>query len=140
MNLPILSGLFGLPVLLATQQAQPVVSPQDASPEADSSTQVVPGLPSQFQWADFNDDALVDALVVTLEGKLMLLQNEGTGSFKDITLTSGLGGIEKARFASLHDFNSDGSLDLFCGYQRGPEPIASIPKWYFPRCNRSERN
>ena len=62
-------------------------------------------------WADFNGDALVDA-VVTGPGPVRLYRNRG-GRFEDVTERSGLRDITGAWDACWGDYDSDGDADLY---------------------------
>ena len=62
-------------------------------------------------WADFNGDALVDA-VVTGPGPVRLYRNRG-GRFEDVTERSGLRNVTGAWDACWGDYDSDGDADLY---------------------------
>ncbi len=83
---------------------------------------IVGGLNSTH--ADYDNDGDVDILV--MRGAWMrengpfplsLLRNRGDGSFDDVTFDSGLGSSGPTNTASWADFNLDGYLDLFVGYE-----------------------
>lgn len=74
--------------------------------------------------ADYDNDGDVD--IVVLRGAWMreegnyplsLLRNRGDGSFDDVTIDSGLWSVGPTNTASFADFNLDGHLDLFVGYE-----------------------
>ncbi len=74
--------------------------------------------------ADYNNDGYTDILV--LRGAWMqefgkqpasLLRNNGNGTFSDVTLESGLISFYPTQTATWADFNNDGWLDLFIGYE-----------------------
>ena len=81
-------------------------------------------------FADVNDDGLLDLLVVNLSGETdSLFMNEG-GWFKDGTPESGLASISRpfTRFGTgFRDFNNDGYLDLYMsnGKVRLPDTITT---------------
>ncbi len=62
--------------------------------------------------ADFNHDGFPDVLVTGFGG-LTLLQNQGDGSFQDVTVESGLRDTSWSCAAAWGDLNGDGWLDLF---------------------------
>ena len=66
--------------------------------------------------ADYNNDGFTD-LLVTGYGRLLLLRNEGDGTFSDVTEVSGL--IEDTLWstsAAWADLNHDGLLDLYVAH------------------------
>jgi ASPIC and UnbV/FG-GAP-like repeat len=74
--------------------------------------------------ADYDNDGDVD--IVVLRGAWMresglfplsLLRNRGDGTFDDVTFDSGLLSFGPTNTASWADFNLDGYLDLFVGYE-----------------------
>ncbi|MFT4779710.1 MAG: hypothetical protein ACI923_002251 [Flavobacteriales bacterium] len=62
--------------------------------------------------ADYNNDGYMDALITNHSTNLMLLENDGTGNFTDVTAAVGL--MEEAFFlqAKMEDLNNDGWVDL----------------------------
>lgn len=99
------TGSSGAPV--ADPSADPKAEPTAAPSE--------PATPMALYFGDADGDGLDDALVVSPEGRIALLRNEGEGQFLDITLPSGLAGVEGASCALFADFDGDGVLDLFLG-------------------------
>ncbi len=77
--------------------------------------------------ADYNNDGHVDLLV--LRGAWFasaglhpnsLIQNNGDGTFTDVTMAAGLGDVNyPTQTASWSDFDNDGDLDLFVGNEHG---------------------
>lgn len=74
--------------------------------------------------ADYDNDGDVD--IVVLRGgwlrengpyPLSLLRNRGDGSFDDVTFASGLGSFGPTNTGAWADFDLDGYLDLFVGYE-----------------------
>jgi len=73
---------------------------------------------------DYNNDGFPDVLVLRggwmgPEGKypLSLLKNNGQGIFDDVTEESGLLSFGPSQTAVWLDFNNDGWMDLFVGYE-----------------------
>lgn len=74
--------------------------------------------------ADYDNDG--DEDIVVLRGAWMresgpfplsLLRNRGNGTFEDVTLDAGLYSVGPTNTAQFGDFNLDGRLDLFVGYE-----------------------
>jgi hypothetical protein len=77
--------------------------------------------PVALHWGDFDGDAFQDAVVVTPEGRLSLLQNQTDGTFVDATQVAeldGIGGVELVLFA---DADQDGLSDLFVAGTSGTQ-------------------
>jgi tetratricopeptide (TPR) repeat protein len=78
--------------------------------------------------ADYNNDGCMDILV--LRGgweqpmQRSLLRNNCDGTFTDVTVQSGLGGIVTAtQTATWADIDNDGYLDLFIGNENAPSQL-----------------
>jgi len=72
---------------------------------------------------DFDNDGWTDIFISTLDGKKILLKNEGAANgnthFKDVSQQSGIGNNQARTFATwFWDYDNDGWLDiLVCGYE-----------------------
>ena len=76
---------------------------------------------------DFDNDGHKDVFVMRggwagAHGRIpsSLLRNTGAGAFEDVTKRAGLFRTAPTRTAAWVDYNRDGRLDLFVGYQSGP--------------------
>ncbi len=74
--------------------------------------------------ADYDNDGDVDILVMrgawmreSGPFPLSLLRNKGDGTFEDVTIGAGLLSYGPTNTAAWRDFNLDGYLDLFVGYE-----------------------
>jgi len=74
--------------------------------------------------ADYDNDGDVDVLIMrggwmreSGPFPLSLLRNRGDGSFDDVTFAAGLNGSGPTNTADWADFDLDGQLDLFVGYE-----------------------
>ncbi len=65
--------------------------------------------------ADFNEDGF-DDILLTGYGGLMLYQNQGDGSFSEVTIEAGLDDRLWSTSAAWGDFNGDGVLDLYVAH------------------------
>ena len=80
---------------------------------------------------DYNNDGRPD--IVILRGgwtgrdghyPLSLLRNDGRGHFTDVTVRAGLLTLGPSQTAVAFDYNGDGNLDLFVGYESTPgDPV-----------------
>lgn len=76
---------------------------------------------------DYNNDGKPDIVILRggWQGKdghypLSLLRNDGNGHFTDVTIQAGLLTLGPTQTAVAFDYNGDGFLDLFVGYESTP--------------------
>ena len=69
---------------------------------------------------DWNNDGLEDLFLTDRWGPAKLLQNEGDGTFRDVTADSGLTVEGLTTCAIFADFDNDGDQDAFLGGSLGP--------------------
>ena len=64
-------------------------------------------------FADIDNDGDPDLYVTTVRGGNILFENDGAGTFRDITAAAGLGYVGHSSGAVFFDYDRDGRLDLF---------------------------
>ena len=64
-------------------------------------------------FADIDNDGDPDLYVTTVRGGNLLFENDGAGTFRDITAAAGLGYVGHSSGAVFFDYDRDGRLDLF---------------------------
>jgi tetratricopeptide (TPR) repeat protein len=70
-------------------------------------------------WADINNDGLLDLYVGNESGPNQLFQNQGDGTFKDISRGSGTDISAFTKGVTAADFDGDGFVDLYASNYRG---------------------
>ncbi len=68
---------------------------------------------SDAAFGDFDDDGDIDLIVINENTDNKLFSNQRQGSFKDITVNSGLKNENGSEAIAVGDYNNDGFLDLF---------------------------
>ena len=83
-------------------------------------------------WGDYNNDGFLDLFVSrgTEPVKQSLYQNNGNGTFTDVTDQAGLGAISNNRAAAWGDFDNDGYLDLYV-VNSGTDPDGKGPNYLY---------
>lgn len=82
------------------------------SEEAEGHNLKISGQSWTADFADIDNDGDQDLLVTNHELPTMLLENDGTGHFTDITSSSGLAGIVEPLQGLMRDFDNDGYVDI----------------------------
>ncbi len=77
---------------------------------------------------DYNNDGWLDIFVMRggweFPMRNSLLKNNGDGTFRDVTETSGLlSGDHRTHSAAWSDFDNDGWLDVFVGHEESPSQL-----------------
>jgi hypothetical protein len=105
--------------LLALAAALSLVGPVQAGDQAVGTSQA--GVDVPLHWGDFDGDAYLDAVLITPEGGLSLLQNRADGNFTDVTDLAGLHGISGVELVLFDDHDQDGLSDLFIATSSGTQ-------------------
>ena len=74
-----------------------------------------PGSSSSATFGDFDNDGDLDLYVTKFSGSNILYQNNGNGTFTDVTVLKGVGDLGLSSAASFGDYDNDGDLDLYVG-------------------------
>ena len=64
-------------------------------------------------WVDYDNDGDPDLFVVNIYQENRLLQNNGNGTFGDVTALSGLGAAGIGRHCAWADYDHDGDMDVY---------------------------
>jgi hypothetical protein len=74
---------------------------------------------------DYDGDGDLDLFVTRFDQPNVMLANDGTGQFTDVTVSTGITGTHKSQTSSWGDMDGDGDLDLFVG-NYGPRPTGDF--------------
>jgi hypothetical protein len=65
-------------------------------------------------WADYDGDGDLDLYVTNTDGQAnVLYQNDGDGTFTDVTSTASVGNTGNSQGTTWADYDGDGDLDLY---------------------------
>ncbi|HET6880162.1 MAG TPA: CRTAC1 family protein, partial [Pirellulales bacterium] len=64
-------------------------------------------------FADYDNDGDQDLYVTSTRGGNVLLENEGSGRYQDVTERAGVGLVAHSQTPAFFDYDNDGYLDLF---------------------------
>ncbi|MBM3263225.1 MAG: VCBS repeat-containing protein [candidate division Zixibacteria bacterium] len=64
-------------------------------------------------WGDYNLDGNLDLAIARFNGPNILLRNNGTGTFTDVSATAGINDVRDSERVCWVDYDSDGDPDLF---------------------------
>jgi ASPIC/UnbV protein/VCBS repeat protein len=88
-------------------------------------------------WGDYNDDGFPDLYVVNDFGRKTLYQNQGDGTFRDVTVKSNTLAYGAGMSASFVDYDNDGKFDYYVTHIRSEHAwFAESPtvKRYMLKC------
>lgn len=90
------------------------VTARSGLPTSDVTTDLYKVIYTQAVFADFDNDGRLDLLwILPQPGGFQLFQNQGGGSFKDVTAAAGLSGfVDYVPRFFVADFDGDGALDV----------------------------
>ena len=91
-------------------------------------------------WGDYDNDGDADIFFTHLS-KVQLFQNQGNGTFKDVTKVSGIVGKNDCgnTGAAWFDYNNDGFLDIYVVDWKGCNTntlYKNNGNWYFFKCHQ----
>jgi len=75
------------------------------------------GTTSGITTGDYNNDGYEDLYLANYSSSLCkLFENQGNGTFSDVTAVAGVAGYSDTRTAAFGDYNNDGFLDIFVSH------------------------
>lgn len=97
-------------------------------------------------WGDYDNDGDLDLVIprwpCSGASNCLIFENQGDGTFRDVTSKVGLGDIRGGRDAAWADFDRDGDLDLYIGQTLWENLSGNENNWLRVRLqgNRSNRD
>jgi len=73
----------------------------------------VKGNPLWIAWGDYNLDGNIDLAIARFNGTNLLFQNNGNGTFTDVSSTAGMNDVRDSERVVWVDYDNDGAPDLF---------------------------
>ncbi|MFQ5459315.1 MAG: FG-GAP repeat domain-containing protein, partial [Anaerolineae bacterium] len=74
--------------------------------------------PMGATFLDYNNDGHLDLYVTAFAGANALLENDGDGTFTDVTAAAGVGYVGASTTATVADYDRDGYVDIFVATYR----------------------
>ncbi|MEE2991741.1 MAG: VCBS repeat-containing protein [Gemmatimonadota bacterium] len=73
----------------------------------------VKGNPLWAAWGDYNLDGDLDLAIARFNGKNLLFENNGNGTFSDVSAAAGIDDVRDSERVVWVDYNNDGAPDLY---------------------------
>ena len=77
------------------------------------------GAESTPAFGDCDNDGDLDLYLAVWKGKAVMYNNNGDGTFEDVTEAAGMGAVGNGWSAVFSDYDGDGDLDIYASYTTG---------------------